>query len=131
VLRGALHVAATLALVPYVALALAFALLRDAIAAGSLLAMFLRAVDQFTWLFPWGLIAIVAGLAGVAAMGLVARIRRLGGGCVAAIGTVCLLAILFLPGTAPGAGEIAFLVPCMAATGYGGWLVRVEGELNA
>ena len=43
---GALHVAATLALVPYVALAVAFALLRDAIAAGSLLAMFLRAVDH-------------------------------------------------------------------------------------
>lgn len=128
--RGALHVASTLVLVPYVALALAFALLRDAIAAGSLLAMFLRALDQFTWLFPWGLLAIVAGLAGVAAMGLIARIRWLGGACVAAIGGVCLLVILLLPGTAPGADELAFLLPCMAATGFGAWL-GAAGEPKA
>ena len=129
--RGALHVASTLVLVPYVALALAFALLRDAIAAGSFLAMFLRAVDQFTWLFPWGLLAIVAGLAGVATMGLIARIRWLGGACVAVIGVGCLLVILLLPGTTPGAGELAFLVPCMAATGFGAWLARAKGEPKA
>jgi hypothetical protein len=128
VLRGALHVAATLVLVPYVALALAFALLRDAIAAGSLPAMFLRAVDQFTWLFPWGILAIVAGLAGVAAMGLIGRLRWLGGACVAMIGTGCLLGILLLPTAAPGVGELAFLAPCMAATGLGTWLARAKGE---
>jgi hypothetical protein len=131
VLRGVLHVAATLVLVPYVALALGFALLGHAIAAGSLPAMFLRVIDQAAWLVPWGLLAIVAGLFGVAVLGLIVRMRRVAGLCVALIGAGCLLLILLFPTTAPGVGELAFLAPCMAATGFGAWLARAKGEPKA
>jgi hypothetical protein len=125
-MRGAAHLLATLVLVPYLALALGFVLLGQAISGGTLLSFFLALVAQAAWLIPWGFLAIFAALAGVAALGLSARLRWLGGVCVALLATGSILTLVVLPGSPLGVGEIAFLLPCLAAAAFGTWLAVAE-----
>ena len=108
-------------LAPYAALAVGFLLLGHAISTGSLGGFLLALLDIFLWMVPWGLLAFVLVLAGVAALGVPARWRRGGGACLALISLGALAVIVGVPSGKLDAAQVLFLVPCIAAGGFGGW----------
>ena len=125
-MRGALHVLGTIVLVPYVALAAGFALLGHAIASDSLGGFLGTLLSQALWLVPWGLIGSIVAVALVAALGLSARLRWLGGLCLCLIAAGCLTVVLVVTTSRIGLPELIFLLPCMAVLFFGAWLAVVE-----
>jgi hypothetical protein len=120
-MRGALHVLATLVLAPYAVLALGFLLLGNAISTGSIGGFFLRLLDFFLVLVPWGMLGLLAMFLTVAGLGMVERTRRTGGALVAAIGAACMATIAIVPDAALEADALFFLLPCAAAAAFGAW----------
>ena len=121
-MRAALYLVATLVLIPYLLLAAAFVLLGSAIAAGTL-AGFLAALLRFAlWLMPWGALAGIAALCGLAALGLVERTRRLGALVLSALPGACLVIIAFGDGRGFDAGAALFLTPCALVALSAAWL---------
>src|ERR1700686_846005 len=125
-MRGILHLLCTIMLLPYIALALWFLILGDAIAGGSL-ALFLDALlSQAAWMTPWAPIGIATGIVAVAALGLTDGLRWLGGLCFLVLATVCLVVFFVASKSAIGFGEMLFLLPYFAVLVFGGWLAVVE-----
>ena len=125
-MRGALHVLGTLVLIPYVALASAFALLGQAIARKSLVGFLDALLSQALWLMPWGLLGIIAVIVIVAGLGLSARLRWLGGVCLCLIAASCIGVLIVLTTSPNGLSELLFLLPCIVVMIYGAWLGVVE-----
>jgi hypothetical protein len=111
----ALHLLATLVVLPYLLLALAFLIAGQAIATGSIFGIVEMLAIYATWIIPWGAIAFVATIVAVVVLGVRASTRHWGAACVAALGIASLLVLVFLGGTV-GAGEWLFLAPCIAAS---------------
>lgn len=120
-MRGVLHLAATIVLLPYIALAGWFLILGEVIASGSLWAIFDTLVERVAWLIPWGLLGIVAGIVLVAALGFIMTLRWLGGLCLFMLAACCLLIVLTRSASTIGVGEALFLLPCVAVLVVGGW----------
>ena len=91
---AALHVLATLVVVPYVILAIGFLLLGHAIASGSLLSFFDRLLNHFLWIVPWGLIGFACAMMLVAIIGVIPGFRRIGALCLFALAGASLAIIL-------------------------------------
>src|SRR5687767_11837775 len=112
-MRGALHVLATITLVPYV-LAAGFVLLGQAISGGSLLSVFKTLLLQATWLVPWGVIGFPVFFLVLAALGLHTRSRGMAGLVVCCIACACVAILVFMGTSAMDAGQMLFLLPCIA-----------------
>ena len=125
-MHGALHIVCTIVLLPYTALAIAFALIGQMAASKSLGALLWTLLTQIEWIIPWGFLAFVAAFVAIAALGLVARLRWLGHLCLFVLAMVSLLAIMLLTGGGIGLDELIFLVPCIAVLAYSGWRALVE-----
>ena len=122
-MRGALHVLATVVLLPYVALAAAFLLLGNVIAGGSLLSMLGRLLAHATWIIPWGIIGAACAIVAIALLGIIPGYHRLGGLVLGVLAVSSLLAIVFMTGRpAMDASQLLFLSPCVAVLGFGAWL---------
>lgn len=125
-MRGALHVLSTIVLLPYIALAFGFLFLSHAISSGSLFSFFETLLAQIAWLFPWGLLGFACAIALVIALGLIPRLRWLGGLCLCLIAASCLVVILTVTTSTIGLSQLLFLLPCFAILVFGGWLAVVE-----
>jgi hypothetical protein len=121
-MRGALHVVATLALVPYLLLAAAFLLLGHTIAAGSLWSALDRLLAHALWIVPWGALGFAVIVLTVAIVGAYPPTRRLGGALLAALAAGALVVLVTLNSGPLEAGQVVFLVPCALALAYGAWL---------
>jgi len=125
-MRAALHVIATVVLLPYIALAAGFLLLGQAISRGSLLSILDALLSQFLWIVPWGAIGMAVAIFLVAALGLSPGSRWLGGACLFVIAAACLVIIVVMPTAPMSPGQWLFLLPCALVLLFGGWLCRVE-----
>jgi len=121
-MRGVLHVIATLAAVPYVLLAAAFAIGGHAIGAGSLWAALDTLLAHFLWIVPWGAIGFAVVIVTVAVLGVYPPTRRLGGLLLALAAGAALVVIVALHSGPLDAGQLLFLVPCALALACGVWL---------
>jgi len=129
-MRGALHVLATITLVPYVLLAAGFVLLGQAISSGSLLSFLETLLLQATWLVPWGVIGFPIPFLLLAALGLHSRSRWIAGLLLCLIASTCGVIIFLMSTSAIGVGEVLFLLPCITVVIFGGWLVVVERRVR-
>ena len=125
-MRESLHVLGTLVLIPYLLLAIAFVLLGQAIASGSLFSIFGTLLSQALWILPWGILGFVGGICIVLALGLSARFRWLGGLCLCVLAAGCLAVLVLGSSSRIGFGELVFLLPCAMVLVYGMWLAVVE-----
>jgi hypothetical protein len=125
-MRGVLHVLATLIVIPYAMLAGGFLILGHAIGAGSILAFFDRLVSQASWLMPWGVVAIGMGFLVLAALGLVARVRALGGLLLAMLALSAVIVIVTFNATTVTSDEVLFLLPCAGSLLFGAWEFAAE-----
>jgi hypothetical protein len=125
-MRAAMHVVATLMLLPYIALAIGFVLLGQVAASKSLPSLFATLLAQALWLMPWGLIGLAAVICVVAALGISTRLRWLGGWCLCAIAAACLLVIIVMPTAPMSFGQWLFVAPCGLVLLFGAWLGRAE-----
>ena len=118
-MRGALHVLATIVLVPYIVLAFGFLVLGQAIATGSLLGFFETLLAHVAWLVPWGIIGFACGVCALAILGAMPRYRGLGALCLGAIAAICLVVIVVVSSAHIGGPELLFLLPCAAVLALG------------
>ena len=125
-MRGVLHIVATIIVIPYAVLAVGFLGLRYAIGDGSVFGFFERLLEEASWLVPWGVAGLVVGFLVLAALGLVRRLRGLGGLLLAVIALVSIVVIVGWRGSAVTTDEVVFLLPCVAALLFGGWVFAVE-----
>lgn len=63
---------------------------------------------------PWGLIGILVLLVVTAALGVHARSRLAGSLLLFALSAASLVLLLLARGTSPAAGELVFMLPCLA-----------------
>ena len=127
-MRGALHLLCTIVLLPYLMLAGWFLILGDAIAGGSLASFFTTLLAHALWLVPWGLLGFAAAIFGVMALGLIESVRWLGGICLFALATGCLLVVVGVDISGIDLGALIFLLPCFAVAFFGAWLAVVESR---
>ena len=125
-MRGAIHLLATLIVIPYALLAGGFLLLGHAIGEGSILVFFDRLLNQAAWLVPWGIAGIGMGFLALAALGLVSRTRAVGGLLLALVASLSIVLIVSLSATPVTADEAVFLLPCVAALLFGAWVFASE-----
>ena len=121
-MRGALHVLATLATVPYVVLAAAFAIGGHAIGARSPWNALDTLLAHFLWIVPWGAIGFAVVILTVAALGAYPPTRRLGGLLLALLAGAALVVIVALHSGPLDGGQLVFLAPCALALAWGAWL---------
>ena len=130
-MRGALHVVATLALVPYLVLAAAFLILGHTIGAGSPWNMLDTLLAHALWIVPWGAIGFAVVILTIAVLGTRASTRRLGAFLVALLAAGALVVLVALGSGPLDAGQVLFLVPCLAALACAAWLVHAERPATA
>jgi hypothetical protein len=127
-MRPLLYLSSLALALPGLALAAAFLVLGNAIAAGSLLGFLGALLDTFVWLFPWGLLACATVFVTLVAGGVSARFRWLASACVAAIAIGSSLVVLALAvghdNFSPG--QLAFFIPAVASASIGVWLSANE-----
>jgi hypothetical protein len=121
-MRGALHVIATLATVPYLLLAAAFSIGGHAIGAGSLWNALDTLLAHFLWIVPWGAIGFAVVVIAVAVLGAYPPTRRLGGLLLALLAGIALVVIVALGSGPLDGGQLLFLVPCALVLACGAWL---------
>ena len=127
-MRSFLHILSILLALPVMALALAFLILGQVIAGGSLLGMLDQVLTAAVWLMPWGLLAILASLLAVTIGGMFARTRWLAGLCVAILGfgsTLVVLVLIIGHGNF-STGQVPFMIPGAIAASVGAWLAVNE-----
>lgn len=122
--RGALHVLATLATVPYLLLAAAFAIGGQTIGAGSVWNALAVLLAHFLWIVPWGAVGFAVVLVVVAVLGAYPPTRRLGGALLALLAGIALAVIVALHSGPLDGGQLLFLAPCALALACGAWLAR-------
>jgi hypothetical protein len=125
-MRGALHLLCTIILLPYLALAVWFLILGDAIASGSLASFLTTLLSHALWLMPWGLLGFTVGIVIVAALGMIEGMRWLGGLCLFVLAGSCLVIVIAGNPSAIGPGELLFLLPCFATLIFAIWLMVEE-----
>jgi hypothetical protein len=114
----ALHLVATVIVVPYLLLAIAFLIAGQAIASGSLGGILEVVVLYAGWIIPWGALGFIVAIIAVLVLGIRAPTRHWGSACVAALGVMSILTLVFLGSGSIGAGEWLFLAPCIAASAF-------------
>ena len=106
-MRGALHVVATLATLPYLLLAAAFLIGGHTIGAGSLWSALDTLLAHFLWIVPWGAIGFAVVMFTVAVLGAYPPTRRLGGLLLALVAGAALALIVALHGGPLDGGQLA------------------------
>jgi hypothetical protein len=120
-MSAALHILATLVVVPYVILAIGFVLLGHTIGSGSLLSIMHRLLNHFLWIVPWGIIGFVCAITLLAVVGAIPGSRRIGAVCLFVLAGASLAIILFTPTSPPDAGQVLFLLPCIVVFIFAAW----------
>lgn len=116
-----LHVLATLVAAPYAALAVFFVAIGRVASTKGLWEILDTALLSLNAILSWGIYALAAIIAAVAAMGCFDRTRTAASAALAALAGVSLLILLFHRTTPVQAGELVFMLPCLAALAFGIW----------
>lgn len=116
-----LHVLATLLVAPYAALAVFFLAVGRVASTKGLWEILDAALLSFNAIMSWGIYTFAAVVVAVAAMGCFDRTRAAASAALAALAGVSLLILLFHRTTPVEAGELVFMLPCLAALAYGIW----------
>jgi len=127
-MRALLYLLSLALALPGIALAAAFLILGNAIAARSLFGFLGVLLDTFLWLFPWGVLALVAAFVVLLVGGVTARFRWLASACVATLAIGSSLVVLWLD-VAHGnfsPGQSLFFVPGLISASVGIWLAMRE-----
>jgi hypothetical protein len=127
-MRAALHVLATIVVLPYVALASAFAILGHSISSGSLLSLFDTLLAHAVWIVPWGLIAFACAMIVVAVLGMIPRFRWLGAVCLFFIAGASLAVIFIGNRSRVDSPQLLFLLPCALVLIVSAWLAVVPRQ---
>jgi len=125
-MRVAIHLLATLILIPYFLLAGGFLLFGYAIAGGSLITLFDSMLSAAFWLLPLGLLVGVAVFAALTLLGTNDRTRWLASACVCVLAASSLFVIVATPSGPLDSGQVLFLLPCALAAVASGWLAVSE-----
>jgi len=125
-MRAALHVLATIVVLPYLVLACGFLILGHAISSGSLLSFFGTLLAHAVWIIPWGLIGFACAMVLVAALGIMPRFRWIGALCLCLFAAAALAVIIFITPSRVGWSELLFLLPCMFVLMFSAWLANVS-----
>ena len=128
-MHAVLHVLATLLLLPYVLLAIAFLLLEQAIGDGTLSTLLATLLSQALWLIPWGVLGFLIFAIALAALGMHPASRRLGGFLLCLVAVVCIVLIIVKPAEPVGLDALLFLSPCILVAAYGAWMAFAEGPV--
>jgi hypothetical protein len=115
-------VVATLVLLPYAGLALAFMLLGYAISGGNLASVLQAILGEALWLIPWGFIGTACGVAILLALGVNPGTRKSASVILSVLAVASAVSIWALSTSKFGLGELAFLLPCLAVAGVGALL---------
>lgn len=123
---AAAHVLATLVVIPYALLGLAFVLLGRAASSGGLASLFDVMLAEATWLVPWGALGAAIGTFALMALGMSPHTRKAGAITLCALALACIATIAVLSTRRIGLGELAFLLPCIGVAAFAGWLASVQ-----
>ena len=129
-MRALFHLIATVALTPYVVLALAFVLFGRAVAAGSWLRFFDTLITQASWVIPWGAIVFALFVVSLAILGFTGM-RWLGGIVLCALAAVSLIVLTVMPSSPIDADTVVVLSPCAVVAVFGGWIAYAECKGSA
>jgi hypothetical protein len=125
-MQAVAFILATLVLVPYAILALAFVLFSYAVSGGTL-ASFLEAIfAEATWLVPWGVLGAACFFVVLVGLGVNRSTRRVGAVILLVLALASIAAAWVLPTNTIGLAEFTFLLPCFAVAGVGAWLARTH-----
>jgi hypothetical protein len=81
---------------------------------------------QATWLVPWGIIGFALFILLLAALGLHAACRWIGGLLLCLVACSSTLLVVLLTSSTIDVDEILFLLPCIGIAVFGGWLALAE-----
>ena len=129
-MRGALHILAVAVLLPYLALAFGFLVLRHSISSGTLLSFFETLIAHAGRFAQWGIYVAAFAILVLALLGLIPRFRWLGALCLTVLAASSLLVIAFAPTTGFEFGHWLFLLPCALVLLFGVWLYRAERRVR-
>ena len=124
-MRAALHILATIVVLPYVVLAFGFVILGHSIYSGSMLSFFDTLLAHAVWIIPWGLIAFACVMVLVAVLGMIPRFRWLGAVCLCVLAGASLGVIVIGSTPRVDSSQLLFLLPCMVVLIVGAWLAFV------
>ena len=127
-MRPLLYLLSLVLALPGIALAAAFLILGNAIAAHSLLGFLGALLDTFVWLFPWGLLIGTAVFLALAIGGVMARFRWLASASVAvlAIGSSLVVLVLDVTHGNFSPGQLTFFLPALVSASVSLWLAASE-----
>ncbi len=114
---------------PYALLAALFLLIGEAARTHGLIELVDVALAHATWILQWGIYAFIVLYFVLFLMAFVPRLRSLGALCLCVLAIGSLLVICTLQATAINFGQFLFLVPCLAAAIFGGWLFIRDGRV--
>jgi len=119
---AALHVLATIVIVPYVVFACGIVILGHAISRRSLWSFFDTLLAHAVWIVPWGLIGFPCVMTVVALLGVIPRFRFLGAVCLALLAGASLAVIVIGSTPSPDSSQWLFLAPCVFVLIVAVWL---------
>ena len=124
-MHAALHVLATIVVVPYVVFACGIVILGHAISTRSLLSFFDTLLAHAVWIVPWGLIGFPCAMILVAVLGVIPGVRWLGAVCLCLLAGASLAVIVI--GSTPRleSSQLLFLLPCALVLIVAAWLAVV------
>src|SRR5262245_10903466 len=111
--RAVLHLLATIVLLPYLLLAIAFVLLEQAIGDGTLGVLLKSLFMQLTWLIPWGVLEFAILVVVLAALGVHPALRWLGALVLFLVAVASTAIVIVKPSAPIDMGGLLFLSPCM------------------
>jgi hypothetical protein len=126
-MHAVVHTLAAVVVVPYLGLALMFALIGQLAQTQGLWALIDAVVNHASWLMRWGLYGALLLWLGLLIVGWVPRWQRPASLCLGLLALVCLVVLVALPAARLGAGQLLFLLPCAAVAVVGVWLFLRAG----
>lgn len=125
-MRALLHTLAVIVLLPYLALAMSFVLFDYATSRGSLPGFLDALLAMAASLLSWGGILAIGGALLVMVLGTSGRYRWATAAALCAAAAVAVAVVVIGSSSAIGAGELFFLLPCLAALACLGWIAARE-----
>lgn len=121
------HTVGAVVVVPYVALALLFLFIGQVARSKGLLALIDVVWNNIDWYLGWGICAAPLLWVCLVATGFVPRLQRAGSLCLCLLAVTSFVVVVTLSSTPVGAGELIFLLPCVAVAATSAWLFFRRG----
>ncbi len=117
-----LHLVGAIVVVPYVALALMFLFIGQVARAKGLMAIIDVVLNNMDWFVRWGIFAAPVLWICLVAAGFMPSFQRASSLCLCLLAVASFLVVVTLTANKVGAGELLFLLPCLAVAATSAWL---------